>query len=186
MTVLIGLSGWAQSGKDTVANYLVEDFGFTRVAFADPMREALLRLNPWVHPIGAERIRIADLVKSPGDWEWAKKNTEDVRELLQRFGTEVGREMFGDNFWVDYALNDLPTDRIIVTDVRFVNEANAIRLRGGMVFRVEREGNGPANDHPSENELNDYEHFAGTIYNDRSKEDLRSVAHALATVLGVR
>jgi dephospho-CoA kinase len=44
--MIIGISGYARSGKDTVANYLVEHHEFTRMAFADAMREALLRLNP--------------------------------------------------------------------------------------------------------------------------------------------
>jgi dephospho-CoA kinase len=67
--MIIGLSGYAQSGKDTVAELLCLNYGYKRVSFADPMREALMRLNPIV---GHEPL--AHLVNDYG-WELAKHNT---------------------------------------------------------------------------------------------------------------
>jgi dephospho-CoA kinase len=107
----IGLSGYARSGKDSVAAFL-NDYGYERRAFADKLREALYRLNPTVKykfwKIFSHRTSLQKLVDRKG-WDWAKVHSSDVREYLQRMGTEVGREMFGANFWVDQAMKDRKT-----------------------------------------------------------------------------
>jgi hypothetical protein len=128
------------------------------------MKEAMYRLNP--------RITINENVNQPlrigvdiYGWEGLKERSPDIRGLLQRFGTEVGREMFDEDFWVDYALNSIPDGgKAVIADVRYPNEANAIKVLGGKVFRVERDGVGPANSHTSESALDGYE-FDGTIHN---------------------
>jgi hypothetical protein len=169
----IGLSGWAKSGKDTIANYLVENHGYRRVSFADPMREALIRLDPKIPFYGAD-ISLSTAVRLIG-WEDLKRENPDVRELLQRFGTEVGRDMFGQNFWVDLALSRIqPGEKIVFADVRFKNEAEAIQSLGGVVVRVNRDGILAANDHSSEHDLDDY-NFDLVIDNNGSLEDLWSL-----------
>lgn len=182
---IVGLSGFAQSGKDTFAGFLVEA-GFVQHAFADPMREALLRLDPMVLPLGAPPISLSELIQVPSDWEWAKRNTSDVRGLLQRLGTEVGREMFGEDFWVKYALDKADADLVVLSDVRYRNEADAIVARGGVVVRIEREGVGPANSHASETEMTDYPNFMATVYNDGDLDHLRGIAQAFLAVVGSR
>jgi hypothetical protein len=87
-------------------------------------------------------------------------------------GTEVGRDMFGDNFWVDQALREVQDDDLAVfTDCRFPNEAQAIKDRGGVVWRVERPGFGPVNGHASETSLDDWD-FDGIIQNNGTLDDL--------------
>ena len=95
--MIIGLSGYAQSGKDTVAELLCLNYGFKRISFALPMRDAIYTLNPFI----SENNRLVDLVDEYG-WDVAKGNAE-VRRLLQVFGTDVGRELFGETFWIDQA-----------------------------------------------------------------------------------
>ena len=152
--MIIGLTGYAQSGKDTVAKLFVNN-GFTQMAFADPMREALLQLNPLI-TVGGHYAHLQDAVKKLG-WEDLKKLSPQVRPLLQRMGTEVGREMFGENFWVDLALQRAAEHRdVVFSDVRFKNEADAIVERGGAIIRILREGTLPANSHRSETEMDDY------------------------------
>lgn len=166
---VIGIAGYARSGKDTVADYLVEHYGYEKVSFSTPMKEAMYRLNP--------RITINESVNNPirigvdvYGWEGLKERSPDVRGLLQRFGTEVGREMFGENFWVDYALNSIVDGtKVVISDVRYPNEVNAIKALGGKVYRVERDGVGPANSHASENGLDGYE-FDGELQNNESVE----------------
>ena len=166
----IGLSGWAKSGKDTIANYLVENHGYRKVSFADPMREALLRLDPVIPYMGVN-MRLSVAVRLIG-WEDVKRNSPDVRVLLQRFGTEVGREMFGQNFWVDLAMSKIqPGEKIVFADVRYKNEAEAVSASGGVVVRVNRDGVVAANDHSSEHDLDDY-NFDLVIDNNGSLEDL--------------
>ena len=155
--MIIGISGYARSGKDTIAQYLVESHGFTRMAFADPMREALYRLNPSVTVSGVHGVPLASVVETLG-WERLKEISPDVRVLLQRMGTEVGRGMFGQDLWVDYLMKkaENATTDIVIPDVRFVNEAEAIKNAGGTVIRVNRPGVEAVNDHISEHELDGY------------------------------
>lgn len=169
MTEFIGLSGFARSGKDTAADYLVKNHGFTRISFADPMREALLALDPTV-PFGISSIKISTLVRL-GGWDRAKEDNPEVRELLQKMGTEVGRNLFGKNFWVDQAFKKAEQyDKVVFSDCRFINEADAVLAHGGSVWRVNRSGLVAPNNHVSETELNDY-NFNVVFNNDGSIED---------------
>jgi hypothetical protein len=153
--VIVGLSGYARSGKNTVGDVLVNRFGYTQKAFADPLRQAVLNLNPIVHEAhGMGAMRVADVVSEFG-WDRAKEIYPEVRVLLQRMGTEVGRKLFGEDFWVLAAFKDV-CPKAVFTDVRFPNEANAIKLLGGTVWRIERPGYAPVNTHPSETALDDW------------------------------
>lgn len=173
--MIIGLSGYAGSGKDTVANYLVDDKGFVRVAFADAIKEALLKLNP----ILENGLRLNENVIKYG-WEPTKARTE-TRRLMQVFGTEVGRNMFGSAFWVDMAfsktMRHYPEDtNFVIPDVRFQNEADMIKERGGRVWRIERDGIEPVNSHSSETALDDYD-FDLILRNNHSLETLFSMVN---------
>ena len=77
-----------------------------------------------------------------------------------------------DTVWIDSAFDGATADKIAVTDLRFYNEFDAIRERDGIIWRIERPGVGPLNDHASETEATDYPHFTATILNDGSIEDL--------------
>src|SRR5690606_1097628 len=146
--MLLGLSGFAGSGKDTVADILVKNHGFARYGLADPMRQALYTLNPSCHGVS-----LAALVDSHG-WDGAKRDPffgPEVRRLLQRFGTEVGREQWGENFWVDLAFEACKHEtNVVIPDVRFPNEAQDVRDRQGQVGRIDRPGVGPLNGHSSD------------------------------------
>lgn len=163
--MIIGLSGYARTGKDTVASILIEHYGFERRAFADVLRQSIYRLNP----LAGTTVRVADLVDEYG-WEVAKANAE-VRRLLQVMGTEVGRELFGDDVWVKQAMKNLP-ERTVFTDLRFPNEAAAIRKRDGFVWRVSRPDVVAVNEHPSETAMDNYM-FDAWVKNDGNLDDLR-------------
>jgi hypothetical protein len=161
MSELIGLSGYAGAGKDEVARIL-KPYGWQRASFADPLRTALYALNPRIH--GTPLQFLVDVL----GWDTAKRETPEIRRLLQRLGTEVGRNLFGQDFWVDQAMRSLEEGgRYVFTDCRFPNEADAIRARGGRVFRVWRPDVTAVNAHPSETALDDYD-FDGVIANDQS------------------
>lgn len=146
--------GYAQSGKDTAATFL-RDYGYERVAFADPLREMLAAINPLVadthDPSNLWRLRrLVDVL----GWDVAKTEFPEIRGLLQRLGTEAGRVVLGDHIWVDTALRRIEgASRYVFTDVRFPNEAEAIEGRGGVLWRVVRPGTEPVNAHPSETAL---------------------------------
>jgi hypothetical protein len=170
--MLIGLSGYARSGKDTVADYLVKNYGFTRMAFADPMKEALRRLDPLVTFAGMTGVSLKWAVDKSG-WEVVKDESPEVRGLLQRMGTEVGRNMFGEDFWVDYAIGQSwKNDNVVFSDVRFRNEAQAIQKNWGHNWRINRPGTLAANAHISETDMDGYAHFDTVFTNDGTLEEL--------------
>lgn len=181
--VLLGLSGYAQSGKDTAAKHLVGS-GWTRVSFADKLRAFTYAVNPLVPKVidgipaavvsdGQTYImveRLSELVDRVG-WEAAKNDNTEVRSLLQKVGTDAGRKVIGENVWVDAVMADLPEGDLVFTDCRFENEADAIRNAGGLVFRVNRPGKTRINRHVSETALDDYG-FDAIIENDGTPDDL--------------
>jgi len=157
--MIIGLTGYAQSGKDTVANILVERYGFTRIAFADKIREYLYETNPMYDSIVGEPLFVKAKVDRDG-WEEAKKSPH-IRRLLQTSGV-AARNIFGENFWVDQVVGQLGhewwgyKDNVVITDVRFTNEADAIKGRGGQIWRIKRLGVEAVNGHVSETQLDGY------------------------------
>ena len=154
------------------------NYGYTRLSFADPMRDAVYALNPYVE--GGNRV--ADLVDEYG-WDVAKANPE-VRRLLQVFGTEVGRKQFGENFWVQQAFDKVESDRVVFADVRFPNEAKEIEQYGGQVWRVNRHNHAAVNGHKSEHAMDNYL-FKHVLYNDGTIDDLSDEVFMLAKELGL-
>lgn len=163
--MIIGLAGYAQSGKDTVATFLVEHYGFRRIAFADTIRNFIYDINPMVF---TEPLQVKVDVEG---WEKAKQNGE-VRRLLQKTGV-AARNLFGENFWIEQAFRTvLDEERIVVTDVRFKNEAEYIQsYEYSQVWRVTRPGVGPVNNHVSESEMENYP-YDKVINNDGDYKDL--------------
>lgn len=143
--MIIGLSGRARVGKDTAA-WALAPLGFARVAFADPMREML---------------RCLGLTDADMEGEAKERPVRHLglsyRRLAQTLGTEWGRSLDPD-LWVNVAMrriDDLTStgQHVVVTDVRFDNEATLIRSLGGMVWRIERDVESVAS-HASENGVN--------------------------------
>jgi len=169
--MIIGLSGYAQSGKDTVAEYLVNNHGYTRVAFADAVRDFAYDINPLVDFSEYDGLtNLQDLVDTQG-WDKAKQHPT-VRKILQNVGLSA-RARFGESFWINIALNKVSfTGNFVITDVRFKNEASVIKRRDyAQVWRIERPGVGPVNNHISELDMDDWD-FDCRFINDGSLEDL--------------
>lgn len=182
---IIGLSGYSTAGKDEAAKALVEH-GYTRIAFADVLRDMAYAIDPYIDvsdgPHEYEFGRLSGLIDRYG-WDQAKNDFPDVRRLLQRLGTEAGRKILGENIWIETAFSRAASSNIVVTDVRFPNEADAIRSRAGVVVRITRNGVGPRNDHASELALVDYP-FDYYIENNGTIEDLH--AKVVRTLLPAR
>lgn len=140
--MLIGLNGRKQAGKDTVyarARHLMGDrLPVERASFADLLyRSAAASLGVtegFLQTFKSEPLARIQVILPPPNG--VLRSELSVREYLQRYGTEAHREVFGEDFWVDAV--DLEHDgRILfVTDVRFPNEAKAIRRAGGVVVEV--------------------------------------------------
>lgn len=141
--IIIGLTGRARAGKDTVAHCLVTRHGYTRVAFADKLKEAAYALNPHIQTSwhGFDYETLQYLVDIHG-WEAAKDRYPDVRRILQALGTEAGWQIHGKNLWVNAAaatIDTLPAnDPVVISDVRFQHEVDWIRSQGGLIINVTR------------------------------------------------
>ena len=151
--MFIALCGFARSGKDTLADYLVERHEFTKRAYADPLRDLLYRSNlTVVSESGRTHESLCALVDSVG-WEGVKSSTygTSARRLMQTVGTEGVRGVLGDDVWSNLLLQDLP-DRLVVPDMRFDIEYNKMREHGAIVVKLQRDGIVSANAHRSEDE----------------------------------
>jgi hypothetical protein len=155
---IVGVLGRAQHGKSTLGTLLAAHFGYQPVAFADALRTMMAKLNPIVHVTGddsKEYLRYTELLDLMG-YEEAKRYPE-VRRLLQVLGTEVVRDQFGENAWVD-ALDrtifddEKDEDKYVITDVRFPNEAEYVMRNKGILIKVVRPNfdNGVDSTHASE------------------------------------
>ncbi len=142
--MIIGLCGAAGAGKNTVADILVEDFGFQAVAFADPIYRAVSEITG----LPVEHLQDRRNKEQPIKWLGSSP-----RELLQSLGTEWGRNMVHENLWIVVALNRIGEIQgdVVVTDVRFDNEATALTLAGADIWQVNRPGVEPVAEHESEN-----------------------------------
>jgi len=178
--LIIGFHGKKYSGKDSAASALT-GLGWRRIAFADPVKDAVYRLNPLVWHEGTAQ-ELAALVDELG-WDEAKR-IPDVRSYVQRMGSEVGRDLIGRNTWVNLALYNLaPEGRYVLPDVRYPNESIALRALGGRVIRIIRPGLPDDGDtHSSEAGLSD-ELVDWTIYNNGTLETLRTAV--LEAVIGL-
>lgn len=153
----IGLIGRARSGKDTAGRWLVEHGGYERVAFADPLKVAAWRIDPWIclndWPQFARRL--SDKVAGPASWERAKDDYPEVRRILQELGAAV--RALDEDFWLRLAL-EKTTDvnaagaPVVITDVRYPNEAESLRRAGFTLVYISRPGV-PHLDHESEGAL---------------------------------
>lgn len=170
--MIIGLTGYAQSGKNTLAGMLIGLHKYDNRAFADPIRKLLYETNPLVK----DEYRVKGVVDAYG-WDKAKVEFPELRRLLQTLGVGA-RTVFNDQFWVAQGLSGLSAgDKVVITDVRFPNEADAIKDLGGQIWRIKRLGVDAVNAHISETAMNGYK-VDQTFINNGSIGDLMALLQA--------
>lgn len=189
--MLIGLTGRAGSGKDTVyetlAETYAEDMIVERRSFADPLYESAAAA------LGVTVEDLREWKRDPSILVEVRRNKmsaydplarQTVRQYLQRYGTEAHREVFGEDFWIEAArLKDHPGRLVCVTDVRFPNEATAVHRAGGYVVEVVGPGEAGAGGHASEEPLpGDLVDFI--IPNTRRDDDFESLKTRCRTLVG--
>lgn len=141
--MIIGISGFQGSGKDTIADYLQNIYGFKRDSFASTLKDAVAAVFGWDRELLEGRTKESRAWREQVDAWWA--NRLDMpnltpRLVLQLWGTEVARKAFHDDTWIASLENKLSKahNDIVITDVRFPNEIQAVRNAGGIVIRVVR------------------------------------------------
>lgn len=179
----IGVTGYARAGKNTVANRLTSHWDFKEYSLADGVREALLALNPIVNvePAYGDNViteTLSEVLDSVDGWDDLKDLHEgpEIRRLLQRMGTEAGRNLHGDQVWINRLMRRISLENewpasvsgdFVIPDVRFNNEAGMCDY----VIEVKRPGVGPANGHASEVPV-DRHLITYTLLNDKEIGDL--------------
>ena len=199
---IIALSGYAKSGKNTVAGiiqylltkspinlaestlkeysinqwWLEGESGWEQKGFADKLKEVASLLTG----IPIEKFHDQDfkLTNLPPQWN-NHGMPMTVREFLQKLGTDALRDGLHPNTWVNALMSEYKPDlNWIITDCRFINEANAVKKENGIIVRVNRMGIVPVNNHSSETGLDGYE-FDHVIENYGNFNDLVLKVQAL-------
>ena len=141
--MIIGICGFIGSGKDTVADYLVNFHEFRRESFASTLKDAVAAVFGWNRTLLEGRTKEAREWREQVDPWWAERlamPTLTPRWVLQYWGTEVCRRAFHDDIWIASLENKLRTskDNVVISDCRFPNEIQSIRDAGGKIVWVQR------------------------------------------------
>jgi hypothetical protein len=141
--MIIGIAGFQGSGKDTIADYLQNIYGFKRDSFAATLKDAVAAVFGWDRNLLEGRTTESRAWREQVDSWWANRlNMPNLtpRLVLQKWGTEVARKSWHDDTWIASLENKLTRSHndIVITDVRFPNEIQAVRNAGGIVIRVVR------------------------------------------------
>ena len=141
--MIIGICGFIGSGKDTVADYLVNFHEFRRESFANTLKDAVAAVFGWDRTMLEGRTKEAREWREQVDPWWAERlamPTLTPRWVLQYWGTEVCRRSFHDDIWIASLENKLrmSKDNVVISDCRFPNEIQSIRDAGGKIVWVQR------------------------------------------------
>lgn len=191
---IIGLTGYAQAGKSTVAQHLVEQHGFIRVSFAAPLKKMLRTLNPIIDITDNEggqeygEVRVGELFKLGWTEAQIKEDLNmgpEYRRLLQVLGTDCVRAV-DEDFWIQAAERQMtdPTANYVFDDCRFPNEAEFILYRSPEgLWNISRPGFEAVNGHVSEQHAGKMGETM-FIVNDRTVEMLHSDVDAALYLAG--
>jgi hypothetical protein len=141
--MIIGVCGFIGSGKDTIADYLVNFHEFRRESFANTLKDAVSAVFGWDRTMLEGRTKAAREWREQVDpWWSARLDMPNLtpRWVLQYWGTEVCRKGFHDDIWIASLENKLRTSRddIVISDCRFPNEIKSIKDAGGTIVWVKR------------------------------------------------
>ncbi len=141
--MIVGICGFIGSGKDTIADYLVNFHEFRRESFASTLKDAVASVFGWDRTLLEGRTKEAREWREQVDPWWAERldmPTLTPRWVLQYWGTEVCRKAFHDDIWIASLENKLRNskDNVVISDCRFPNEISSIKRAGGQIVWVQR------------------------------------------------
>ena len=184
--MIIGLCGNQGSGKDTVANILVSEYGFIKLTFASTLKDIVAILFSWQRDLLEGLTEESRLWRETTDDFWSEKlsiPSFTPRKALQMIGTDLFRIHFNNDIWTNIVENKIgvmlknnPKTNIVISDCRFTNEFNLIKqFTDSHIIMILREKNISTNKiyHSSETEWVNY-NFDTILQNDNSIDDLKS------------
>lgn len=187
-----------QCGKSTIADHLITEHGFTHLSFAEPLKEMVNTLLENFGYTPQDAHHMTHVFKEAPLPELGTGLT--ARHLLRTLGTEWGRDCLQSDIWLRcwtsryQRLQLSGTERVVVDDMRFLNEALLMQRHDAQLWKVERSGTTPGEVHRSEGDLNhlktfsdptnDYSLAFHTIFNNNGTvEDLLSAVDDTLTAL---
>lgn len=176
---IIGLFGLAGSGKTTAANHIVTNHGYEEYHFAKPMKDILMDTFQW------EGIHMYGDLKEVVDKKWGFS----PRQALQVFGTEFGRSL-NPGLWLIFADDYMKTvsdaDKVVISDVRFENEAEYCRRRGYLIHIIRPNTAAVGMDeHQSEKGI-EFKDGDYRIFNDQGLTELYRKIDSIMTIIGAK
>lgn len=140
---IIGICGFIGCGKGTVGDILVDEYGFTKISYADRLKDTVATMFGWDRDqIEGKTPESRAWRETPDPW-WSEELGYEFtpRLAMQRVGTDCMRKGLDDQIWVKFVkkqLADNPETNYVIPDVRFYNERDLVREMGGQVWRVKR------------------------------------------------
>ena len=196
--MIIGICGLIGCGKGTVGDILVENYGFTKLSFADKLKDGVATVFNWDRAmLEGDTVESREWRETQDDF-WTRETGRTItpRLVLQEFGTDCMRNGFYDGIWVSMVKQKIinnPDTEFVIPDVRFRNEQNVIRDLGGEIWQVKRGddpewfGSAILDNHNDSNLMSAYDihaseykwidtndKFDSILYNDGTIEDLKS------------
>ncbi len=183
--MIIGLCGTQGSGKDTVANILISEYGFVKLTFASTLKDVVTILFSWPRDLLEGLTEESRLWRETVDDFWSEKlsiPSFTPRKALQMIGTDLFRIHFNNDIWISIVENKIgatlknnPNTNIVISDCRFANEFSLIKqFPDSHIITILREKNIIKNlDHSSETEWVNY-NFDAILQNNNSIDDLKS------------
>lgn len=154
--MIIAFTGKAGSGKSAAAKFLQREHGFTIHKFAGPLKNMMRCL-------GLDEEHIEGVYKEA---PLALLCGKSPRYAMQTIGTQWGRDIIGEDLWINAWLNTMPQGDVVVDDCRFENEYDAVKTLGGKVYQIVRDVDDLEIQHESENGLDGLP-MNGLIFNDK-------------------
>jgi len=141
--MIIGICGLISSGKGTVADLLVDEYGFKKLSFADSLKDGVAAMFDWPRNLLEGDTEESREWREIPDTFWTNEIGKEItpRLVLQLVGTECMRDGFFDGIWVSFVKKKLirfPQQKWVIPDTRFPNEIDMIRSVGGQIWRVKR------------------------------------------------
>jgi len=155
---IIGFVGFPGSGKDAAATVMCARHSFIRYAFGDMVKGKLLEIDP-IYENDITRLE-----------RWKRSGLGETREKLQNLGESMRRD--DSRYWIN-RMPEVLGHRSVFTDIRYKNEMEWVREKGGVILHIDRPGYGPVNDHQSEKNTGELATLADyTITNQGTINDL--------------
>ena len=141
--MIIGITGLISSGKGTVADILVNEHNFTKLSFADKLKDGVATIFGWDRSmLEGDSVESREWRETVDEF-WTNETGREItpRLVLQEFGTDCMRNGFYDGVWVSLVKQEIinnPQNNYIIPDVRFPNEIQIIKSLDGEIWNVRR------------------------------------------------